>query len=150
MMGLPLEDFSEASLHGITIYLFILAFCGISFNILVIVLFAINKVLQTPMNTLLVNLTCSDLMVSTLGTTVAFVLTCQRSASIYHDQHFCNYYGFITFLGGENTYMYFRASIDQCSNFQLIPTNWDISSISSQNVCINPPKHGVIAVTNVL
>ena len=92
------EEFGALSLNVISAYLFIIAFLGVSSNILLMVVFFSNKELRTPINWLFMNLTFGDLLVSVGGTCVAFVYTATRTVMGHYA---CNLYGFVTFLGGK-------------------------------------------------
>lgn len=92
--------FGPGSFVITAIYLFCIGSVGSIFNGLIIYLYVKDKSLRSPMNLLFINLAVSDFTVSFFGAMFQFGLTCTRrwmSPGMY----ICDWYGFITFLGGK-------------------------------------------------
>lgn len=70
-------------------------------NLLVLVLFCRYKVLRTPINLLLMNISFSDLLVCVLGTPFSFAASTQGRWLI--GKKGCVWYGFANSLLGKNT-----------------------------------------------
>ena len=96
-MAIGVDLFTDAQLFLIWFFLLIIAFLGITFNGIIIFLYATCRELRTPMNILFVNLTVSDFLVSLLGTFVSGIYSLTQTVM---QQGMCEVYGFVTYLGG--------------------------------------------------
>ena len=98
-MAISLADFSNLELAGIWFPLLIFGLVGTAGNGIIVYLYITSKDLKTPMNLLFVNLTVGDLIVSVFGTLVSAFYTISNTVM---QQGVCEWYGFITFLGGKS------------------------------------------------
>uniref|UniRef100_A0A8C0J731 G-protein coupled receptors family 1 profile domain-containing protein n=1 Tax=Chelonoidis abingdonii TaxID=106734 RepID=A0A8C0J731_CHEAB len=94
----PLQNLSPTG-HLITaICLGIIGSLGFLNNLLVLVLFCRNKVLRSPINLLLMNISVSDMMVCIMGTPFSFAASTQGRWLIGPGG--CIWYGFVNTLFG--------------------------------------------------
>lgn len=84
----------------VAVFLGIIGSLGFFSNLLVLVLFCHYKVLRSPINMLLMNISLSDLMVCILGTPFSFAASTQGRWLI--GEAGCIWYGFINTLFGES------------------------------------------------
>nr|XP_033813663.1 pinopsin-like [Geotrypetes seraphini] len=82
----------------IAVFLGIIGSLGITNNFLVLILFCQYKVLRTPINMLLMNISASDLMVCIVGTPFSFAASIQGRWLI--GEAGCIWYGFVNTLFG--------------------------------------------------
>ncbi|KAM4694381.1 vertebrate ancient opsin-like [Discoglossus pictus] len=82
----------------VAVFLGIIGTLGFFSNLLVLILFCQYKVLRSPINLLLMNISISDLMVCILGTPFSFAASTQRHWLI--GEAGCIWYGFVNTLFG--------------------------------------------------
>lgn len=83
----------------VSVFLGFIGSCGLVNNLLVLVLFCRYKMLRSPINLLLVNISISDLLVCVLGTPFSFAASTQGRWLI--GDAGCVWYGFANSLFGE-------------------------------------------------
>lgn len=88
----------------VAVSLGIIGSLGFFNNLLVLVLFCQYKVLRSPINMLLMNISLSDLMVCILGTPFSFAASTQGRWLI--GEAGCVWYGFINTLFGESHFLF--------------------------------------------
>ena len=80
-------------------YLCVVGLTGVLFNGVIMYLYFKDKSLRSPMNLLFVNLAMSDFVVAFFGAMFQFALTCTKKY-LSPGMALCDFYGFITFIGG--------------------------------------------------
>ncbi|CAL8289906.1 unnamed protein product [Lota lota] len=89
----PLERLSRTGHTVVSVFLGSIMVFGFLNNLVVLVLFCKFKVLRTPVNMLLLNISVSDMLVCVCGTTLSFASSLR--AHWLYGKHGCMWYGFI-------------------------------------------------------
>lgn len=105
-------------------------------NLLVLILFCRNKVLRSPINWLLINISVSDLMVCIVGTPFSFVASTQGKWLIGPSG--CVWYGFVNSLFGKYHFAvllclacFFSASVWLIAFLEIIHSLCPFSTVPS-------------------